>query len=964
MNSVRIIFPNLFANLNFVSRNFPPIRRITLMMTIRSYTSASDYQEINSKRIKLTIDDYHDLNELLSDSDGWDDEGSLEVDKENHRGYTEIGNKSKDGHLRKKIRTEFSDEDDSIIYHMFESGSEGLIKEKVLAGASRKLSRDLPPRNSFSSHILERPIVESTQHGNFKSAVADGDDSKLLISILKGSAQANVSEESHKATDKGRDEQSPLDKLYQSHAGEKDTKGMPLCTSSLLAIQGKQASKYPGVINLRNEKQIVTQKSTIPELHEEADKIKKKDSVNIFEDDICIVGERKCLKLAEEEDSTSTPSLSHTFDQSKEKDDCVQVNEQKEKMQYSEKFALLTQRPCLQDLQELEKKINLRSNTKIVIPLRLSKEQEDVLHLAEEGHNIFYTGSAGTGKSVLLREMIKTLKKKYGIDGVAVTASTGLAACNVGGITVHSFAGVGLGNGDVKKLYQKVKRSQKFVKRWQNISALVVDEISMLDGELLDKLDFIAQKIRKNSKPFGDIQLILCGDFFQLPPVSKDHSKPMKFAFESLVWKEAIDVTIALRKVFRQQGDTKFIEMLNNLRLGRIDNETEIEFKKLSRPLPQDDIIPAELYSTRNEVDRANNSRLNRLPGKANIYQAIDGGILEDKEMKERLLQNFLAPKQLQLKIGAQVMMIKNIDATLVNGSLGKVIDFIDHETYMFYDTMKANPEIGISELERLKANPDILRETWNDNLEEPEAAVRQKSTKDAFCKSDPNSSENDLGESIFDFLDDVSTTDVGVKYNLQRKVELLKEIHASSKRKRKLPLVRFKTSDMSTRTVLVEPEDWAIEDENEKPLVSRVQLPLMLAWSLSIHKSQGQTLPKVKVDLRRVFEKGQAYVALSRAVSREGLQVLNFDKARIMAHDKVVDFYSTLVTVEEARKQIDGSSQKHGRRINDRRDSAAPTKPLLVKKSRAARSRSNTPNPASGMDRITEMLMRRSNRG
>ncbi|AET37410.1 DNA helicase PIF1 Ecym_1159 [Eremothecium cymbalariae DBVPG len=538
----------------------------------------------------------------------------------------------------------------------------------------------------------------------------------------------------------------------------------------------------------------------------------------------------------------------------------------------------------------------------------LSEEQQKVLKLADAGLNIFYTGSAGTGKSILLREMIKKLKDKYDRPGsVAITASTGLAACNIGGITVHSFAGIGLGKGTKENLLKKVKRSRKHVQRWFNSKCLVIDEISMIDGLLLDKLDFIARKIRKSNKAFGGIQLIFCGDFFQLPPVTRDNQEPV-FAFDSESWKQAIDATIILTKVFRQQGDTKFIEMLNDMRLGKISPETELEFRKLSRPLEQNDIIPAQLYSTRAEVDRANNSQLVKLEGDCRTYNAIDGGDLPNEELKETLLANFLAPKKLDLKIGAQVMNIKNFDETLVNGSLGKVIDFIDEGTYMFYQSVN-NDDMDIEEWEEykdylIKNDFKVPKDEDDEELKkETRTSVVKKALREKFRKADEKETVHVLGDSIFDFLKvNCDVSDPNVKANLERKKKLLQEVHLSSKGK-KLPLVQFFQPDNSTRTVLVREEAWAVEDENEKPLVTRVQLPLILAWALSIHKSQGQTLSKVKVDLRRVFEKGQAYVALSRAVSRCGLQVLNFDSGKIQAHERVVGFYSGLMTADDAMK-------------------------------------------------------------
>lgn len=610
-------------------------------------------------------------------------------------------------------------------------------------------------------------------------------------------------------------------------------------------------------------------------------------------------------------------------------------------------LVFLTQKAEREGSEELASRTNSTLTKKLVQGLVLSEEQESVIELAKERYNIFYTGSAGTGKSVLLRVLIKTLRRMYGPGSVAVTASTGLAACNIGGITVHSFAGFGLGNGDPKMLLKKVRRSKKHVKRWTSIKALVIDEVSMIDGDLLDKLDYVARSIRKDQSPFGGIQVILSGDFFQLPPVNKNQSIETKFAFHADAWKEAIDATIMLQKVFRQQGDSEFVEMLNEMRMGKISPETELEFKKLSRPLPDDDIIPAELYSTRNEVERANMSRLKNLPGECHTYHAIDGGNLRDQETKEKLLSNFLAPKELRLKVGAQVMMIKNIDDTLVNGSLGKIIDFIDKDTYMFYERVRSYPDIDIEELELMRQGKIPMGES-SEEEEMNQRVIRKKTLKESFCGTDAVVTGERLGESIFDFLlanfDKLSASQ---RLNIERKKKLLEEVQASSSG-RKLPLVRFLTPDGTSRCVLVQPEDWAVEDELQKPIVSRVQLPLMLAWALSIHKSQGQTLPKVKVDLRRIFEKGQAYVALSRAVSRDGLQVLNFNKAKVQAHGSVMEFYQTLTSAHEAKKRFSSTKGKQQALYFPQR-AAQPAK------------RTNSNTKEERQDRITSMLMRKN---
>lgn len=200
-----------------------------------------------------------------------------------------------------------------------------------------------------------------------------------------------------------------------------------------------------------------------------------------------------------------------------------------------------------------------------VTRVHLSDEQKKVLNLVtEENKSVFFTGSAGTGKSVLLREIIKKLRAKHmhQPDRVAVTASTGLAACNIGGVTLHSFAGIGLGKEDVPELVKKIKRNQKAKSRWMRTKILIVDEISMVDGELFDKLEGVARSIRNNGRPFGGIQLVITGDFFQLPPVP-DYGKIAKFSFDANTWNTSMEHTIGLTQVFRQKDPGKKIFAMN-----------------------------------------------------------------------------------------------------------------------------------------------------------------------------------------------------------------------------------------------------------------------------------------------------------------------------------------------------------------------------------------------------------------
>ncbi|KAN0061700.1 DNA helicase [Thecaphora frezii] len=464
---------------------------------------------------------------------------------------------------------------------------------------------------------------------------------------------------------------------------------------------------------------------------------------------------------------------------------------------------------------------SLGQRPKVPSKVFLSAEQRAVLDMVvREKKNVFFTGSAGTGKSVLLREIIKELKQVYHKkpDAVAVTASTGIAACNIGGVTLHSFSGIGLGKESPAQLVTKIRRNRKAIARWLRTQVLIMDEISMVDPDLFDKLEEVARIVRKNSKPFGGLQVVITGDFFQLPPVNPGGG--MTFAFEASSWDSVVVHKVNLTKVFRQK-DSRFVTMLNEMRFGQLSPETIRSFKALERaPVYEEGIVPTELFPRREEVDRANHERLLALPTKAETFPASDGGSL-DPTSRERVLQNFIALKSLTLKVGAQVMLIKNVDETLVNGSIGLVLDFIDEREYM---------ERGLGR-----------------------------------------------GEDKED----------GNKLNALNRAS-----------QRKWPLVRFKMPNGGFRDYLAKPESWKNELPTGEVQAARTQVPLILAWAMSIHKSQGQTLQCCRINLNRVFEKGQAYVALSRATSLEGLQVMGFNPAKVMAHPKVIAWSRSLAGV------------------------------------------------------------------
>ncbi|KAJ2905168.1 putative dna repair and recombination protein pif1 protein [Zalerion maritima] len=480
-------------------------------------------------------------------------------------------------------------------------------------------------------------------------------------------------------------------------------------------------------------------------------------------------------------------------------------------------------------------------------PFSLSQEQAHVLDLViNNNQSVFFTGPAGTGKSVLMRAIISELKKKWLRDPerLGVTASTGLAACNIGGMTLHSFSGIGLGKDDAPTLVKKIRRNPKAKQRWLRTRTLIIDEISMVDGDLFDKLSYIGRTLRNNGRPWGGIQLVITGDFFQLPPVPESFggNRGVKFSFQSATWTTSIDHTIGLTEVFRQK-DHDFAQMLNEMRLGKISERTISTFKSMSRDIHFDDGIEmTELFPTRAEVDNSNKKRLQALDGQTYPYDAQDSG-QTDQTLREKLLSNMMAPKSLELKKGAQVMLIKNIDETLVNGSIGKIVDFSTEDEF---SVMCRDPTDSDGE----------AAEDWG-------LDGRAKSRIAAF-RAD---------------LSNADTRSKNIKY----------------------PIVEFGSLDGTSRRIFVLPEDWKVELPNGEVQASRKQLPLILAWALSIHKAQGQTLDRVKVNLRKIFEKGQAYVALSRATTQHGLQVIGFEKHKVMAHADVIRFYKQLYSAEQA---------------------------------------------------------------
>jgi len=497
--------------------------------------------------------------------------------------------------------------------------------------------------------------------------------------------------------------------------------------------------------------------------------------------------------------------------------------------------------------------------------IALSHEQRAIIdYVVTRGENVFFTGSAGTGKSVVLRYLVTELRRKHGQFNVGVTASTGLAACNINGQTVHKFLSIGLGLGSPQDLATKIKRNGPAKKRWMSLRVLIIDEILMIDGKLFTKIDEAAKIIRNNQQPFGGIQIVCTGDFFQLPPVSKTNES--EYCFKSPSWSRAITRTITLKQVFRQKGDSELIDMLNSLRSGNLDPAMIAKFHLLSRKVTYSDgIEPTELFPTRQEVKRANEMRLRSLRGANYVYRAQDN-VMDPYQKK--IYDNLMCEELLELKEGSQVMYLKNHpDNIVVNGSIGTVIGFV---TENIWGTICS--QFGVRELVNPSREFILLLQL-----------ISGLAGSGTFT---------DEQRDIFNNL----------PAEWQSKATKLTMDARQMNKADMLPVVNFKAADGEFTVILVRREEFSVDQLKAKAIpgsapeqITRVQLPLLLAWAMSIHKAQGQSIDRLRVDLRKIFEKGQVYVALSRATSKDHLEVLNFDHRRIHVAQEVRDFYKSL---------------------------------------------------------------------
>lgn len=399
--------------------------------------------------------------------------------------------------------------------------------------------------------------------------------------------------------------------------------------------------------------------------------------------------------------------------------------------------------------------------------------QKEVLEILKMGHNVYLTGSAGSGKTFLLNEYINFLKTNR--VEVGITASTGIAATHMNGFTIHSWSGVGIKDNLSRNDLHAISKKQYLKKRFEKTKVLIIDEVSMLQAQFLDMIDQVCKFFKQDERPFGGMQVVLCGDFFQLPPINRN-SEDINFIDKSEIWNN-MDLKICYLEEQYRHSDENLTKILNDIRAGNTGEHTLKILRKRYRGEIAGAASPTKLYTHNIDVDKINYRELDNLPGSEKVYNMTS---TKNLMLAEILKKSCLAPETLILKEGALVMFVKNnFNEGYVNGTLGRVDDF------------------------------------------------------------------DEDGMPIIETLDG--------------------------------------------RKIVAQVANWVIEEEG-KIKAEIKQLPLRLAWAITVHKSQGMTLDAAEIDLSKSFVEGMGYVALSRVRTLGGLRLLGLNKMALQVNEAVLN--------------------------------------------------------------------------
>lgn len=457
-------------------------------------------------------------------------------------------------------------------------------------------------------------------------------------------------------------------------------------------------------------------------------------------------------------------------------------------------------------------------------------KQETALKILQTGANVFLTGEPGSGKTHTVNAYVQWLRERS--IKPAITASTGIAATHIHGMTIHSWSGIGIKQDLNAYDLDKIAQNERVVRRVRDARILIIDEVSMLSAKTLAMAEAVCREIRQKSVPFGGLQVVLVGDFFQLPPVvrrdpssraehatgqgedqesepqisfeTREIEDPSHFAFSSRVWKELNPLVCYLSEQHRQE-DAAFLDLLSGIRRGAFSSahRTLLDTRRTGNGGTGPAVGGAgttQLYSHNADVDRINDVEIGKISGEVRTFAMTSQG---KDTLVTSLKRGCLSPEMLSLKVGARVMFTKNdIEHKYVNGTLGEVIGFVKESGY---------------------------------------------------------------------------------------------------------PIIKTRGG----RSIIAEPEEWHIEDGG-RVLAKITQVPLRLAWAITVHKSQGMSLDSAHMDLSQVFEYGQGYVALSRVRTLAGLSLSGLNERALEVHPEVAardrDFK---VQSAAARKAFEAMGEK-----------------------------------------------------
>ena len=410
------------------------------------------------------------------------------------------------------------------------------------------------------------------------------------------------------------------------------------------------------------------------------------------------------------------------------------------------------------------------------------------LEILCSGESVLLTGPAGAGKTFVLQQFLK--RARHEGKHVSVTATTGLAATHLGGTTIHSWSGMGIHDDLPYDFGDHLSKTRREI--IQKTDVLVIDEISMLHDFRLDMVDEICRTVRDVDEPFGGIQVVMSGDFFQLPPINRGDSRAGGFVVNANVWQELQPVVCYLEEQHRQD-DEQLLDILNAIRAGDVRRHHAETLLARAEVHPDDLEVVTELHTVNIDVDTLNDAKLKSLEGDEVSYEQTTTGAASYVESLQR---SVLAPAVLRLKQGALVMAVKNNpEKKFVNGSIGTVVAFEPHTDY---------------------------------------------------------------------------------------------------------PIVAFQNG----KEVTMQPDTWELRD-GDKKRASITQIPLRLAWAITVHKSQGMTLDAARIDLRRAFVEGMGYVALSRVKNLNSLYLSGINQMALKVSEdaQVIDGILRAKSAQDAKR-------------------------------------------------------------